>query len=287
LKQLRCRQNYCSALLKRRDLPGFGRRSPARSPLYLPPWLAASTEPWTTLFRSASIVGGRESELLALWWDDLELSDLDAATIRFSHQVDRKGERVELKTEESKATLPLPRSAALMLLEHKARSSHTGPRSFVFPTSSGRALGQRNTLRALYKAQERARKSDGSPTYPELFEHDEHGHVKVNAKGRYVLRKLPRKELPALPDFHALRHTAAMDCGDVEEARDLLRHKNSAVTATVYRAHFSDKRREALRAKMEARHTVLSVEAPMEAPDRIRTHRTATTALAEVRQLRA
>jgi hypothetical protein len=57
-----------------------------------------------------------------LWWQDLDLRDLGAATIRFGFQADRDGERVELKTEESKATLPLPRSAALMLLEHKART---------------------------------------------------------------------------------------------------------------------------------------------------------------------
>jgi hypothetical protein len=44
-----------------------------------------------------------------------------------------------------------------------------------------------------------------------------------------------------------------MDCDDVEEARDLLRNKDSVVTARIYRRHFSDKRREALRTKMEAR----------------------------------
>ena len=113
--------------------------------------LAASTEPWRTLFRLAGVVGGRESELLGLWWEDLDLSDLDAATIRFGFQLDRKGQRVELKTAESKATLPLPRSAALMLLEHKARCVHTGPRSYVFSTASGGPLGQRNVLRALYR----------------------------------------------------------------------------------------------------------------------------------------
>jgi hypothetical protein len=72
---------------------------------------AATNEPWRTLFRLADLLGGRESELLALWWENLRLSDLDAATIRFTHQVDRKGARVPLKTEESKATLPLPRAA--------------------------------------------------------------------------------------------------------------------------------------------------------------------------------
>ena len=58
--------------------------------------LAATSEPWSTLFRLADIVGARESELLALWWENLELGDLDAATIRFTHQVDRSGARVPL-----------------------------------------------------------------------------------------------------------------------------------------------------------------------------------------------
>jgi integrase len=247
--------------------------------------LAATHEPWRTLFKLASVVGGRESELLGLWWEDLDLADVGDASIRFGHQVDRKGQRVELKTAESKATLPLPRSAAVMLLEHKARSEHTGPRSFVFSTTTGRAVSQRNTLRALYKAQAKARKADGTPTFPELFEHDEHGHLVVNENGKYVLRKVKRRELN-LPDFHALRHGAAMDCDDAEEARDLLRHKNSNVTRAVYRSHFSDKRRELLRAKLEARHAVLDVEAQLEAPDRTGTSQTATPELAEVVQLR-
>jgi integrase len=57
-----------------------------------------------------------------------------------------------------------------------------------------------------------------------------------------------------MPDFHALRHTAAMDCEDAKEARDLLRHKNSNVTRAIYRGHFNDKRRELLRTRLEARH---------------------------------
>jgi integrase len=244
----------------------------------LPQTIAASTEPWTTLFRLANMVGGRESELLGLWWEDLELSDLDAATIRFHHQVDRSGERTPLKTEEAKAVLPLPRSGAVMLLEHKARSAYSGPQSFVFASRNGRPLGQRNVLRALYRAQNLARTQDGLPTFPELFEHDQHGHLVVNENGAYLLRRVARKELPPLPDFHALRHGAAMDCDDAEEARDLLRHKNSNVTRTIYRAHFSDKRREALRARMEAR---------MQAADRRNGQQTPSATTAEVLPLRA
>jgi integrase len=216
--------------------------------------LAASTEPWTTVFRLAGVVAGRQSELLGLWWENLDLRDPDAATVRFTHQVDRQGRRVELKTEESKATLPLPRSVAVMLLEHKARTrAPTGPRSYVFGTRTGRPVNQREVLRALHRAQERARDADGRPTFPELFEHNENGHLVVDDDGGYVLRDVPRKELPPLPDFHALRHTAAMDCDDAEEARDLLRHRNSNVTRAIYRAHFDDRRRANLRARMEAR----------------------------------
>ena len=183
----------------------------------------------------------------------LDLSDLDAATIRFGFQADRDGERVELKTEESKATLPLPRSTALMLLEHKARTpAPTSSQSFVFGARTGRPLHQRNVLRALYRAQERARDVDGMPTFPELFEKDTRGHLVVDDNGEYVLANVKRRELH-LPDFHALRHGAAMECDDAEEARELLRHKNSNVTRAIYRAHFGDRRRELLRARMEAR----------------------------------
>lgn len=63
---------------------------------------------------------------------------------------------------------------------------------------------------------------------------------------------MKRREL-RLPDFHALCPGAAMDCDDAEEARDLLRHKNSNVTRAIYRAHFGDRRRELLRARMETR----------------------------------
>jgi integrase len=229
--------------------------------------IAASHEPWTTLFRLAAVVGARESELLGLHWDDLGLADLDAATIRFTHQVDRRGGRVPLKTDESKATLPLPRSTAVMLLEHRARSANAGPRAFVFATRSGRPLGQRNVLRALHRAQELARDPQGQPTFPDLFEHDTRGNLTVDDEGRYVLRRTPRRQLPPLPDFHAIRHAAAMDCDDAEEARDLLRHRNSTVTRAVYRAHFSDRRRESLRARMEARLEAANGNGPQQTPD--------------------
>jgi integrase len=74
----------------------------------------------------------------------------------------------------------------------------------------------------------------------------------VDAHGDFMRRDVKRRQL-RLPTFHALRHGAAMDCDDAEQARDLLRHKNSIVTRAVYRVHFDDRRREQLRARMEAR----------------------------------
>ena len=155
-----------------------------------------------------------------------------------------------LKTEESKATLPLPRSAALMLLEHRARSLHRrAGHSCSRPVRDGRWASAtffgRCTARRSTPARRRA------ADFPELFGRDEQGHPMISDRASLCRASRPR-ELK-LPDFHSLRHAAAMDCDDAEEARDLLRHKNSNVTRAIYRAHFSDRRRSLLRARMEAR----------------------------------
>jgi hypothetical protein len=105
---------------------------------------------------------------------------------------------------------------------------------------------------------------DGQPTFSALFARDDHGHLVVNERGAFVLTHAKRSDFD-LPDFHALRHGAAMDCDDAEEARDLLRHRNSNVTGAIYRGHFTDERSAALGAKMEARHGS-TVEAPEPAP---------------------
>lgn len=71
--------------MARANAGGIVRRTPQRR-IYegdeLTQVLAVSAEPWRTLFRLASVVGPRESELLGLWQEDLDMRDLDAATIR-------------------------------------------------------------------------------------------------------------------------------------------------------------------------------------------------------------
>jgi len=117
------------------------------------------------------------------------------------------------------------------------------------------------------------------PTFPDLFEVDGRGELVVAADGDFVLAKVKRSEV-RLPSFHALRHGAAMDCDDAEEARDLLRHKNSNVTRAIYRAHFGDRRRELLRARMEAR-----METRMETSSGEQEQRTPGSAAAEAADL--
>lgn len=166
--------------------------------------------------------------------------------------------------------MELPRSVAAMLLEHLTRSPRKGAQAFLFATRTGRPLGQRNALRELRRAQERARDADGRPVFPGLFRHDDRGELEVDGRGRYV--PLPRAQVPrgTVPTFHGYRHTAASVAiaeGDVEEVSWQLGHKSSVVTRSVYRHEVKGAERTARRrAKMEARYGAL-VEAAMEAPD--------------------
>jgi integrase len=123
-------------------------------------------------------------------WEDCDLADPAAASVRIAGQVDRQGRRAPLKTEESRRTIELPRQLAAMLLRHRAASPYsTGP-AFVFCTRSGRALGQRNVTRALRSAMRAAVNADGHPAFPALHE----GAPPVPV---------------AVPTFHAFRHYAA------------------------------------------------------------------------------
>jgi len=127
-----------------------------------------------------------------------------------------------------------------MLKEHKVRSPHSQPDAFVFATRTGRALGQRNVLRALRRLQRAALTPDGKPTFPALHESG------PTQRG-------------AAPDFHGFRHTAASQAisgGDsVEEVSWQLGHRNSNVTRAVYVQEVKNADRIAKRrAKMEARY---------------------------------
>lgn len=219
--------------------------------------LMAAREPYRTMFELAVETGARLSEILGLVWGDINF-DTDRATVAFEYQLDANKERVKLKTDEGWAVLPISRRMVRLLAEHKLRSHYpTNSGNFVFTTRGGRGLNRHDVLTLLKRTMKRAIDENGRPTFPVM----------------YTGAKLPRGTVPT---FHSFRHSAAMDCETPEEAQMLLRHKKMTTTTTVYRRHFSQKRQEALRARVEAR---------VEATEGNSGQQPATGQLAEVAQL--
>jgi integrase len=200
--------------------------------------IAASAEPFRTLFAVAALTGARVSELCGLTWADVRIDDLDEAEIEFGWQVDRHGSRRPTKTDGSARTVPIPRELALVLGWHKLTARHCAPSDFVFVTRTGRPVQQRNVARALRDAQERATDTTGQRTFPILNE--------VGADGRRV--HVPRGVLPSM---HSFRHTVAsraLLAGEsVDEVAFLLGHRDGTVTRAVYVREVADARRRALR----------------------------------------
>jgi len=207
---------------------------------------------------TAAVTGARESELLGLVWEDVDLGKPDEAAISFEHQVDRQGQRVALKTDESRRIVEIPRQLARLLLQHRASSAHSTNSAFVFATRTGRAIGQRNVLRELRRAQKAATDAKGRPTFPVLHEVDERSWALPVPRG-------------ALPNFHSFRHTAASEAiagGDgAEEVSWMLGHKNSNVTRSVYVQEIKNAERSAKRrGKLESRYGRLLESDPRDAP---------------------
>lgn len=238
------------ALLDRRELPSPSDKTPHRlfTEAELAAVLRAAVGQNRIVFALAATVGSRISETLGLTEDNMDLADLDAASISFTHQVDRKGRRVPLKTKAAKRTIEVPRSLAVLLAKHLLTTSDRrrgdGPR-FVFASKSGRPLSQRNVSRELRGTMKRAKLDNGRLAFPALSETDEDDKpVKV--------------ERGALPSFHGFRHTAASHSianGDgVEETSWMLGHANSNVTRAVYLQEVRTVERSAKRrGRLEAR----------------------------------
>lgn len=200
--------------------------------------IAAAHGPFSTLFAVATLTGARISELCGLTWADVRVDDLDEAEIEFAWQVDRHGNRRPTKTDGSARTVPIARELALILGRHKLAARYCGPTDFVFATSTGRAIQQRNVSRALREAQTRAKDENGRPTFPALHQAD--------SQGRAV--PIPRGSLPSM---HSFRHTVAsraLLAGEsVDEVAFLLGHRDGTVTRTVYVREVADARRRAMR----------------------------------------
>jgi integrase len=204
---------------------------PIFTPEQIEQTLAASAEPYRTLFTVAALTGARVSELCGLTWNHIRLDDLDEADVTFAWQVDRRGNRRPTKTDGSARTVPIPRELAVVLVRHKLAARVTTPEAFVFATCTGRPLSQRNVARALRKAQERATDERGQPTFPAL----QANPVPANT----------------VPSMHSFRHTVAsraLLAGEsVDEIAFLLGHRDATVTRVVYVHEIADARRRQMR----------------------------------------
>ena len=200
--------------------------------------IAASNEPYRTLFTVAALTGARLSELLGLTWGRVRLDSLDDAEIEFAVQVDRLGRLSPTKTDGSARTVPIPEQLGCILARHKSRSTHVAPNDFVFATRSGRPFGQRNIARALRLAQTKAATPTGEPTFPALNVRDGHGQPVSPPHG-------------AIPSMHSFRHTVAsraLLAGEsVDEIAFLLGHRDANVTRAVYVRELADARRRTMR----------------------------------------
>lgn len=216
----------------------LAKRLPIFTPEQIEQTLAASHEPFRTLFTVAALTGARVSELCGLTWEDVRLDDLDDAEITFGFQVDRHGNRRPTKTDGSARTVPIPTELAHVLVRHKHAARDPRLEAFVFATRTGRALGQRNVARALRLAQERATTPSGEPTFPALHRVDENGKLVPTPAG-------------TVPSMHSFRHTVAsraLLAGEsVDEVAFLLGHRDATVTRVVYIREIADGRRRHMR----------------------------------------
>lgn len=125
---------------------------------------AAEGTRWYPLYVTAATLGLRHGELLGLRWQDL---DFEGATLTVEQTVARAGGRLYIgpaKTDESAATIPLPKVTRRVLLEHRRRQEEE--RAFarevwqnhdlVFPSSIGTPMEPRNLSREFTKLRERA-----------------------------------------------------------------------------------------------------------------------------------
>jgi integrase len=216
--------------------------------------LAAADDRSHPVFAFAAGTGCRLGEVLGLKWRAI---DLDAGTASITHQVDRRGSYVELKTKRSRRTIELPTDLVAMMRAHKigAPAEHTRPDAYVFATRNGTAYQHRNISgRALSRAVKQAG-----------LDHDpEH-----------------------LPTMHSFRHGFASawiaSGGDIVELSAHLGHRDPSVTMNTYSHEFEKV------ARSDARRTRLDgiFGSALVAPDRSEATQAADAPTANVADLQA
>ena len=179
--------------------------------------LEAAEDRYALIFRLAASTGARLGECLGVKWRSI---DFEHGSAEITHQLDRTGSYVALKTRRSRRTVELPASLVSALTAHKLASSTSSAHEYVFTTQRGTPHDHRNIGgRALKRAIERAG---------------------IDCESR-----------PA-PTFHSFRHGFASAWiaagGNMVELSAHLGHRDPSITASVYAHEFeralrSDERR--------------------------------------------
>jgi integrase len=168
--------------------------------------ISNAQSPYREVIATAAGLGTRLGETVGLIWADV---DFDAGTISVRFQIDRRGERVELKTRRSRRVIEAPGSLLSVLRAHKLASPRSKATDLVFTTRTGHPLDHRAVTRAL----EAAARSAG-----------------LDGDGQRVCT------------FHELRHGHASawiaNGGDLVELSARLGHRDPAITASVYSHEF-------------------------------------------------
>lgn len=207
------RRGYVSqnpvALLERAERPSQ-ERAPKRilSSSEIEALLECVPTTYLPILQTTVFTGLRQSEVLGLVWDD---HDLDRDLIRVRLQIDRRGNRVRLKTPGAQREVRIIPALRRVLVQHRLQSPYSQGGDFIFANLRGRAFSQRNvSQRGLGKAVEDA--------------------------GLHQ---------PGLPDptFHDLRHTFASmliaEGANVVYVSRQLGHANAAITLKIYAHQFA------------------------------------------------
>lgn len=169
--------------------------------------IGAAAPPYRQVIATAGSLGLRLGEVLGLAWSDL---DLDGGMVSVRFQIDRRGERVQLKTKRSRRVIEAPAELVTMLRAWRLATAYSSDADPVFASRTGQALDHRNVAQ---RGLARAAKDAG----------------------------LDDADLPRLT-FHALRHSHASAWiaagGDLVELSARLGHRDPSITASIYSHEF-------------------------------------------------
>ena len=208
------------AVLDKVERPSTADQKPKRvlSAEQLQRLLGAIDDYYRLLFELAAETGARLSEVLGLTWGEV---DLDQETVHFTSQLDREGNRAQLKSRRSNRYLEITPQLTAKLRAAKLAAFRSTDHDFVFVSRAGtphdhRNIGGRVLARAVDKAELGPIKRDGQVLEPS-------------------------------PTFHNLRHShgsALIAAGwDIEEVSARLGHANVSTTARIYVHEYDAARR--------------------------------------------